>query len=78
MDVPISTLIMLPTLDSLIDKFASKFRIEQRVDPDKMLLITESYLGHKLLYTHNMPLDPLYDLLRDRILKDLSSRVDSP
>ena len=63
---------MLPSIDSLIDKFASKFRIEQRVDSERMVLITDSYLGKRILYRYEMPLDPLYELLKDRLLNDPS------
>ena len=55
---------MLPTIDSLIDKFASKFRIEQEIveEENTVTLITHSYLGSRLLYTHRMSLDPLIDI----------------
>lgn len=63
-------------LDSMINKLARQFRIEQRIDPDRMLLITDSYLGTRIIYTHEMPLDPLYELLRDRLLNDLDKTTD--
>lgn len=55
---------MLPSIDSLIDKFASKFRIEQEIVEEKntVTLITYSYLGSRLLYTHSMSLDTLIDI----------------
>ena len=54
---------MLPTIDSLIDKFASKFRIEQEIieEDNTVTLITYSYLGSRL-YTHHMDLQPLIDI----------------
>ena len=69
---------MLPTLDSLIDKFASKFRIEQTIDKNRMLLVTHSYLGSRIIFTHEMPLDPLYDLLKDRLLNDTDITPNTP
>jgi hypothetical protein len=69
---------MIPNLNSLIDRLSSAFRIEQRIDTERMLLITESYLGTKLLYTHDMPLEPLYELLKDRILKEITDNTVTP
>ena len=57
-------------IEKLIDKFAHTFRIEQRVDKDKLELITESYLGSKLLYTHTMDLTPLLDIVEERLGKE--------
>ena len=68
---------MLPNINSIIDRFSSAFRIEQRIDADNMLLITESYLGTRLLYAHELPLEPLYELLSARLLNDLSNSVDT-
>ena len=55
---------MLPTLDSLIDKFASKFRIEQELEEKEntVILHTHSYMGTRLLYSHTMDLTPLIDI----------------
>ena len=69
---------MLPTLDSLIDKFASKFRIEQEIIEEKntVTLITHSYMGNRLLYSHSMPLDSLIDIAVKRAA-DAACRKDS-
>ena len=55
---------MLPTLDSLIDKFASKFRIETHIveEENTIHLRTYSYLGTRLLYEHTLDLSPLIDI----------------
>jgi hypothetical protein len=55
---------MLPTLDSLIDKFASKFRIETEIieEKDTIHLHTYSYLGSRLLYEHTLDLSPLIEI----------------
>ena len=55
---------MLPTLDSLIDKFASKFRIEQELEEKEntVILHTHSYMGTRLLYSHTMDLTPLIEI----------------
>jgi len=60
---------MIPTLDSLIDKFAKKFRIEQRIvstDSD-LTLVTESYMGTRLLYTHHLDMLPLLEEMKKRL-----------
>ena len=59
---------MLPTLDSLIDKFASKFRIETEIieEKDTISLRTYSYLGNRLLYEHTLDLSPLIKIAVDR------------
>ena len=55
---------MLPTIDSLIDKFASKFRIEQELEEKEntVILHTHSYMGTRLLYSHTMDLTPLIEI----------------
>lgn len=55
---------MIPNLNSLIDRFASAFRIEQEIveEENTVTLITYSYLGTRLLYTHRMSLDSLIDI----------------
>jgi len=55
---------MLPTLDSLIDKFASKFKIETEIveEENTIHLRTYSYLGTRLLYEHTLDLSPLIDI----------------
>ena len=54
-------------IDGMINKIARQFRIEQVVDKERMLLVTHSYLGTKIIYTYEMPLEPLYDLFKDRL-----------
>ena len=55
---------MIPSLDSLIERFGRQFRIEQEIieRENTVTLITYSYLGTRLLYTHEMPLDTLIDI----------------
>jgi hypothetical protein len=55
---------MIPNLNSLIDRLSSAFRIEQEIQEEKntVTLITHSYLGTRLLYTHRMSLDPLIEI----------------
>ena len=55
---------MLPNLNKIIDRFASAFRIEQEIveEENTVTLVTHSYLGTRLLYTHSMSLDSLIDI----------------
>lgn len=55
---------MIPTIDSLIDKFASKFKIETEIveEKDTIHLRTYSYLGSRLLYEHTLDLSPLIEI----------------
>ena len=55
---------MLPNFNKLIDRFASAFRIEQEIveEENTVTLITHSYLGTRLLYSHSMSLDSLIDI----------------
>jgi len=55
---------MIPSIDSLIDKFASKFRIETEIieEKDTIHLHTYSYLGSRLLYEHTLDLSPLIEI----------------
>ena len=55
---------MLPNFNKLIDRFASAFRIEQEIieEENTVILVTHSYLGTRLLYTHRMSLDSLIDI----------------
>ena len=55
---------MLPNFNKLIDRFASAFRIEQEIveEENTVTLVTHSYLGTRLLYTHRMSLDSLIDI----------------
>ena len=55
---------MIPTLDSLIDKFASKFKIETEIEETEntVILHTHSYLGTRLLYSHSLDLSPLIEI----------------
>ena len=59
-------------IEKLIDKFAHTFRLEQRIESseDKITLITESYISNKLIFTHNMDMEELYIIFRDRMLKE--------
>ena len=51
-------------LESMINKLARQFRIEQEIleEENTVTLITHSYLGSRLLYTHRMSLDALIDI----------------
>ena len=56
-------------MNKLIDRLSSAFRIEQRIEStdDKLTLVTESFLGTKLLYSHEMDLLPLLDEMKKRL-----------
>jgi len=59
-------------LEKLLDKFASSFRLVQRIESsdDQITLVTESYLGPRKIFTHHMPLEELYTLFRDRMIAE--------
>lgn len=59
-------------LEKLIDKFAHSFSIEQRIESsdDKITLITESYIGQKMIFTHSMDMEELYTIFRDRLIEE--------
>ena len=60
---------MLPNMNKIIDRLSSAFRIEQRIEStdDKLVLITESFLGTKLLYQHEMDMLPLLEEMKKRL-----------
>jgi hypothetical protein len=60
---------MIPNLNSIIERLSSAFRIEQEIveEENTVTLITHSYLGTKLLYSHSMSLDPLIDIAVKRL-----------
>jgi hypothetical protein len=55
---------LLPNLNSLIDRFASAFRIETEIveEKDTIHLKTFSYIGTRLLYEHTLDLSPVIDI----------------
>jgi hypothetical protein len=59
-------------IDSMINKLARQFRISQEVkeDGDTISLVTHSYLGNRIIYTYEMPLEPLYELFKRRLDND--------
>ena len=60
---------MLPNLNSIIEKLSHTFRIEQRIESndEELSLITESFLGSKLLYSHKMDMLPLLEEMKKRL-----------
>jgi hypothetical protein len=60
---------MLPNMNKIIDRLSSAFRIEQHIESedDKLVLVTQSFLGTKLLYSHEMDLLPLLDEMKKRL-----------
>ena len=66
---------MLPNFNKLIDRFASAFRIEQEIveEENTVTLVTHSFLGTRLLYTHRMSLDSLIDIAVSRARRSTSA-----
>ena len=56
-------------IERLVDKISRTFRIEQRVlsTEEKLVLVTESYIGPKIVYTHEMDLLPLLEEMKKRL-----------
>lgn len=71
---------MIPTIDSLIDKFASKFKIETEIieEKDTISLHTYSYLGNRLLYEHTLDLSPLIDIAAARAAAAHADASETP
>ena len=63
--------VMIPNLNSIIERLSGASRIEQEIieDGDTVILYTYSYLGTKLRYTHKMDMNPLIEIAIRR-LKD--------
>jgi hypothetical protein len=55
--------------DKIIHRVAGALRLEQKVvtDHTRILLVSETYLGTKLIYTHEMDLEPLYEAFKERL-----------
>ena len=55
---------MIPNMNKIIDRLSSAFRIEQEIveEENTVTLMTHSYLGTRLLYSHSMSLDPIIDI----------------
>ena len=71
---------MIPRLNDIIDRFASAFRLEQEIieEENTVTLVTYSYLGTRLLYTHRMSLDPLIDIAVRRSAAAAKTPESSP
>ena len=69
---------MLPNLNSLIDRFASAFRITTEIEEKEntVFLHTKSFLGTRLLYEHTLDLSPIINIAVSRAV-DAACRQDS-
>ena len=56
-------------IERMVEKLSRTFRIEQRIlsTEDKLVLVTESYIGPKIVYTHEMDLLILLEEMRKRL-----------
>ena len=56
-------------IERLIDKISRTFRIEQRIvsTEDKLTLVTDSYVGQKIVYSHELDMLPLLEEMRKRL-----------
>ena len=70
---------MLPNMNKIIDRLSSAFRIEQEIIEEKetVTLVTHSFLGTRLLYTHRMSLDPLIDIAVRRAADAANAPINS-
>ena len=59
---------MIPNLNSIIERLSSAFRIETEIieEENTVTLMTHSYLGTKLLYSHSLDLSPLIEIAAER------------
>ena len=56
-------------IEKLIDKFAHSFRIETNIvdNEEELSLVTKSYVGNRVIYSHSLDLLPLLDSFKNRI-----------
>ena len=56
-------------IERLIDKISRTFRIEQRIvsTEDKLTLVTDSYVGQKIVYSHELDMLPLLEEMKKRL-----------
>ena len=56
-------------LEKALEKLAKTFRIEQRIvsTENKLTLVTESYIGLKIVYTHELDMLPLLEEMKKRL-----------
>ena len=56
-------------IEKMIEKVSRTFRIEQRIvsTDDKLVLVTDSYIGPKIVYSHEMDLLPLLEEMKKRL-----------
>ena len=58
--------------DRIIDKLAAHFSVDNHIEttPEKDYLVTEVKFKSKILYTHRLDLEPLYESFASRIDKE--------
>ena len=56
-------------IERALEKLARTFRIEQKVisTEDKLVLVTESYIGPKIVYSHELDMLPLLEEMKKRL-----------
>ena len=56
-------------IEKALEKLARTFRIEQKVisTEEKLVLVTESYIGPKIVYSHELDLLPLVEEMKKRL-----------
>ena len=61
-------------IEKALEKLARTFRIEQEIESKNgdLFLVTYSYIGTKIVYTHSMPLEELYQAFKKKLSEDSS------
>ena len=56
-------------LEKALEKLSKTFKIEQRIvsTEDKLTLVTDSYIGKKVMYSHELNLLPLLEEMKKRL-----------
>ena len=56
-------------IEKALEKLARTFRIEQKVisTEEKLVLVTESYIGPKIVYSHELDMLPLLEEMKKRL-----------
>ena len=56
-------------IEKALEKLSKTFKIEQRIvsTEDKLTLVTDSYIGKKVMYSHELNLLPLLEEMKKRL-----------
>ena len=63
-------------LNQLIEKLTDEIAIDHQFYPDDLVMVTTTYLGGTILYTHEFDLSEIYTAFKERLEDEaIESRV---